>query len=183
MKRMKRVSLYALTLLLAAGCSSPIPELIRKPVTPEISVEQARRKPAELQGREVRWGGEIIEVENRRNDTLVETLAYPLSGSGRPDTDEPALGRFIARVAGFIDPAEYKAGRAFTVFGRLADTRTRSLGDYPYTYPVVDASTFYLWAEPPPERVDLYYPLYPWPPYGFGYYHWWYYPPRGPYRH
>ena len=167
---------WSLVLLLITGCSSPIPELIREPVEPRISVEQARRGSGDLDGRTVRWGGEIIEVENKRNETLVEALAYPLSGSGRPDKESSAQSRFIARIAGFIDPAEYKAGRSLTVYGKIGAKITRKLGEYPYTYPVVDASVFYLWPEEI-ERVDVYYPLYPWPPYVHGYY-WWYYPYR-----
>lgn len=163
-------------LLLVTGCTSQIPTLIREPVEPLISVEQARRSSADLEGRPVRWGGEIIEVENKRNETLVETLSYPLSGSGRPDREAASQSRFIARIPGFIDPAEYKAGRALTVYGKIGEKTTRKLGDYPYTYPVVNTSVFYLWPDEP-ERVDVYYPWYPWPHYPRAYY-WWYYPYR-----
>lgn len=161
-----------LLLSLLTGCSSAIPELIREPVDPKITVEQARRSTAALSGKEIRWGGEIIEVENRRRETLIEILSYPLSDSGRPNTKRSAESRFISRIPGFVDPAEYKKGRSLTVFGKLRERVTRSLGDYPYTYPVVDTSAFHLWPETEPERPRVYYPMHPWPLFPYDYYRW-----------
>ena len=164
-----------LLLLLSAGCSSTISDLIKEPAEPEITVEEARRGHAALKGKEVRWGGEIIDVENKRQETWIEILAYPLSSRGRPDADRSAQSRFISRIRGFVDPAEYKAGRWLTVRGRLDGRITRPLGEYPYVYPLVEASAFHLWPKPESEEPWIYYPLHPWPYHPYDYY-WWYRP-------
>ena len=44
----------------------------------------------------VEWGGVIVSLENLSNTTELEIIAYPLTHSGQPDTDEPPEGRFIA---------------------------------------------------------------------------------------
>jgi len=94
------------------------------------------------------------------------------SDSGVPSTDGAGLGRFIAEIAGFLDPAEYPRDRRITVAGRVTGTLTRSVGDYPYSYPVVAVTQYRIWAPPLPapywHRYPYYYgpPFYPW---GWGY--------------
>jgi len=56
------------------------------------------------------------------------------------------------RIAGFLDPAEYPRDRRITVAGRVTGTQIRSVGDYPYSYPVVAVTQYRIW----PRRSGAY---------------------------
>lgn len=98
-------------------------------------------------GQPVRWGGSILAVRNLPSHTEIEILARPLNADGEPRAAAKPLGRFIARVSGFLDPAEYPKDRRLTVSGPVSEVVVRNIGDYPYHYPVIDATHRYLWPE------------------------------------
>lgn len=151
---------FAFALVLAlTGCASQIPNAIRTAPARPLTVAQAQQAAAGIEGRRVRWGGSIVATVNLPQATEIEVLSRPLSRDGEPSTGSPGEGRFIARIAGFVDPAEYARDRGLTVEGPLLGLETRSVGEYPYAYPVVSAEARYLWPETPPEST---YP-YPWP--------------------
>ena len=133
-----------------AGCASQIPQPIRVAPTGPLTVAQVQQAPAPVEGRRVRWGGSIVATINQPQTTEIEVLSRPLSRDGEPSLWEPGEGRFIARIAGFVDPAEYAKDRALTVEGPLLRLETRNVGEYPYAYPVVAAEARYLWPEAPP---------------------------------
>jgi len=155
-------------LLLAAllvGCASTVPPSIRVAEPEALSLEQARARGEEAIGAGVRWGGRVLGVENRADETWVEVLALPLGWEGEPKTDSKALGRFLARVSGFLDPAVYAPDRRITVSGALDAPVTRPVGRFPYVYPVVRVREQYLREEPPPRE-----PRDPWcDPWGPGF--------------
>ncbi|MGH8545442.1 MAG: Slp family lipoprotein, partial [Gammaproteobacteria bacterium] len=81
-------------------------------------------------------------------------------------------------------PAVYRAGRQVTVYGVLKPPVNRTIGERPYTYPMVRAQKLYLWPDyreywrNRPYRYDpFYYPYYPYYPYWhrfrFGIHHGW----------
>ena len=82
-----------------------------------------------------------------------------------------ALGRFFARVAGFLDPAVYAADREVTVYGIVEEVVKRNIGEKPYSYPTVRSERLYLW----PVRLAVPYGYYPDP--------YWYDPFYYPYRY
>ena len=158
-----------LMLLLLGGCASQIPAVIKLPPKPDIGLDQVKRDIGPYQDQYVRWGGEIISVENREDTTLVEILANPLKSYGRPNPDNAYQGRFIARVAGFLDPEHYKKGRQFTVYGKVENIINSQIDQHPYNYPLVNAGAYYLWPE---YRYHRYaYPPYPYPYYYYGPYY------------
>jgi len=113
------------------------------------------------QGEVVRWGGEIINVDPRPEQTCFEILARELDGSARPVSRDPSDGRFLACRDGFYDPEEFKQGRNITVVGKLNGTERGKVGQFDYTYPKVAADTIYLW--PKRSYSDYPYPYYdPW---------------------
>jgi outer membrane lipoprotein len=175
---MTRLSLTgAAALLILAGCASPLPVALQEAPPNSPHVAQVRQDPGQYVGSQVRWGGEIEAIENRSSETWLEIVHRPLGSSGRPaDTDQSA-GRFLARVQGFLDPAVYTQGRDVTLGGVLAQPVTRSIGQFPYVFPVVDVNAMYLW----PPRVEPVYvypndpwwdPWYPWPYYRYPNYPW-----------
>jgi outer membrane lipoprotein len=166
--------LFAVVAILAlTGCASHLPQEIRIAPEPEFGVEAARQEPGRFLGQRVRWGGTILGVHNRPQVTEIEILARPLDPDGEPQAQAPGVGRFIAEVPGFVDPAEYPTDRRLTVAGKLDRMETRPVGEFPYRYPVVIAASLYLWSEPLPP--------YPYRhPYAWPWYDPWYYPGYGP---
>ncbi len=174
-----------LALLMVTGCASNVPMAIRSDVAHPIRIEQVRASPDRFVDVPVRWGGDIIAVENKERSTWVEVLGRTLQSDGRPKLDAVPEGRFLAVVPGFLDPAVYASGREFTVTGRVASLVVRKVGDFPYSYPLVETQAHHLW--PPRQEVrdpwddPFYYdPWYPW--YWDPYYRYPYYRhPRYPY--
>lgn len=158
-----------LVLWLISGCASKVPKLISQEPVPDIRITDVMPRTEAFNGRNVRWGGSILTVTNRPGDTEIEILARRLNRSGRPVEGDETQGRFLARVSGFLDPAVYAQGRLLTVYGTVAGSLSKPIGEKPYTYVKVEAQTLYLW---PPEPVYAY-PAYPYdyyPPYGYGFY-------------
>jgi len=167
--RYTRILFAIAIILLLAGCtSSPVPRAIGTVPKQSISVAQVQQQPDRFLKRQVRWGGTILRVRNRKQTTEIEVLSRPLGARGRPQEKEPGTGRFIALLAGFIDPAEYPEQRSLTVTGYPKRAETRPIGEYPYSYPVVAVEQLHLWPQPPPPRAS-YFHSDPW-------YHPWYYP-------
>jgi outer membrane lipoprotein len=168
-----RCGILLLTLLLSA-CASQVPQNIRKAPADNLSLEQVREHTADYLGRQVRWGGTIIETGNREATTLLTVLGRPLYKGGEPKFTDVSAGRFIAIVPAFLDPQVYASDRQVTFTGSLLRTETGKVGEYPYTYPVIQADAWYLWPEAT-ERPRGYPP--PWYPYGYPY------PYRYPHRY
>ena len=176
-----RTASLALALTLGqSGCASQVPKAIRTAPAAPVTVAQVQQAPTALQGRQVRWGGRIVDTLNLPATTEIEVLSRPLDEEGQPRADSAGEGRFIARIRGFADPMEYAKDRELTVAGPILGVETRKVGDYPYAYPVVEAQTRYLWPETPPLAAYPYPVPWGWPgygpwgwPYGPGFGPWW----------
>lgn len=169
--------------VLVAGCATyPLPPELRDPPTPDLSIAEVRAAPVQHAGQVVRWGGKILEVRNRPQVTEIEVLATTLGEDGVPQAGGGALGRFIGEIPGFLDPAEYPKDRQITVTGHVTGSRTRSVGDYPYSYPVVAVTHYRIWAPPVPDPYWHRHPYVgpPFFPWGWGY-PWYPWYPRSPY--
>lgn len=138
-----------LGLVLLAGCAAgPRFELagVDTALTPREAIGDIER----YRGRKVQWGGVIVSSHNLKDATQLEVLAYPLTDEGRPKTDEEARGRFLAMYPGYLETVDFAPGRLITIVGTLKGTRTGTVGEMPYTYPVVQMEQRRLWnaAEP-----------------------------------
>ena len=134
-----------LTLLLNA-CASQVPLLIREAPADSPSLAVARADAADYLGQQLRWGGTIIETGNRENATWLTVLGRPLYKDGEPESTDDSAGRFIAIVPEFLDPKVYAPDRRITITGTLLRTEDGKVGEHPYTYPVIQADAWYLWA-------------------------------------
>jgi len=155
--------------LLLTGCASNLPPSIRVDVGEPLTVDQVQKDPDGTLDKVVRWGGEILSVVNRPNYSDVVVLRRPLFDNGEPKPRGGEARRFVARLPGFVDPAEFKAGQRLTVSGRLDGLVTLRVGEYPYAHPVVRVAEHYRWGkyvEPPepPWYRDPFYcdPFWPW---------------------
>ncbi len=158
--------------LLLTACASNVPKELGENLPEAPTRGQVRSAPDDYRSQQVRWGGDILSVANLAGSTEVEVYGRPLYKDGEPAPDGGDGIRFLAKISGFLDPAQYKPGKRLTVRGRIAGVETRPVGEFPYIYPVVDAEFYHLWpAYEPPERVwarDPYYydPWWPWGPWG-----------------
>ncbi len=177
---MRIVFVFIPALILLGGCASNIPLEIREDITDKnISIKAASQNFEQNQGEPVRWGGTIAKVENNATDTWIEIVGRKLGSYGQPQSTDLTQGRFIARVDGFLDPAVYKIDRRITVYGKVESRVVRQIDDHPYTYPLINAQSHYLWSEYDHRRYYgyPYYPYYPyyhhpyWYRYHFGYRH------------
>jgi outer membrane lipoprotein len=151
----RHFAIAALAVGLASCASVPTPLQGQfAPVTPrDVATTGAT-------GEAVRWGGEIIKVEPKANQTCFEILARELDASARPVKRDPSGGRFIACRNGFYDPEDFARGRELSVTGHLDGVEQRKVGEFDYTYPRVAADTIYLW---PKRTMYANYPYYdPW---------------------
>lgn len=124
-----------LPVVIAACAPAPIyktgPEMVN--ATPD----QIAGSPNNFPQAQVIWGGEVIGVQNLADQTRIEVLAYPLDASQRPRLKEPATGRFLAEVPGFLEPMNFPRGALITVRGQFTGTQAEPVGHARYTYPVV----------------------------------------------
>lgn len=152
------------TLAAVLGACATVPA----PLQGQFSAVTPRDAAAgNAQGEAVRWGGEIINVDPRPDQTCFEILARELDSSARPVSRDPSDGRFLACRNGFYDPEEFKQGRHITVVGKLNGSEQGKVGQFNYTYPRVAADAVYLW--PKRSYANYGYPYYdPWMWGGYG---------------
>jgi outer membrane lipoprotein len=100
------------------------------------------------------WGGLIVMARNLKDSTQIEIVGYPLDDSNRPRRGDNPTGRFIALHSGYLETADYAPGREITVVGKMTGTRTGTVGEASYVYPVVEASRAQLWPKPGSERPE-----------------------------
>jgi len=151
------------TLLLAACASQPRPlqGTYSETVTPHAAMQ------SDGTGAQVRWGGRIVQVEPRANETCFEMISTRLTATGRPYwASDDTNGRFIACRAGFYDPAVFEVNREVTFTGRIDGYENRRIGEYDYRFPRIAADVVYLW--PKRDTVNLVTRPEPWPWWG-----WW----------
>lgn len=117
----------------------------------DVAVQPREAADGGHRGRSVAWGGTVVAVDNLRDRTRLEILAFPLDRDGYPRAEDKSTGRFLADHYGFLDPADYAPGRRVTVRGTLGAVEAGTVGDAPYRYPTVEAAEVRLWSE---EQAD-----------------------------
>lgn len=166
MKKLHAILIIAIALLTGCATQPPLP-LSQHPVA-QLTVAEVQSDPAQFKGREVRWGGTIVKVDNQPSQTWVEIAGQPLWDNGEPQAKSSSHGRFIASFAGFADPMVYSSGRLLTVVGQVTDVTTRPIGEYNYTFPVITVGGAHLWpieqeTSVSDDRVPLWWYYETWP--------------------
>jgi outer membrane lipoprotein len=147
-------ALFAIVaVLLASGCATPAFEVggdVDRVITPRAAAVE----PATARNRTVAWGGLIVSARNLKDSTQIEIVGYPLDDSNRPKRGADPIGRFISIHPGYLETADYAPGREITVLGTMSGTRTGTVGEATYVYPVVEASRAQLWPKPGADRSE-----------------------------
>lgn len=119
-------------------------------VTPAGVIEN----PAAVRNLSVAWGGVIISSKNLETVTQLEVLSYPLDDDFRPNKNAAPLQRFLVIQDGYLETANYAAGRSVTAVGYVDGTRKGSVGDSTYVYPVIKSSQVHLWPKRDPRSTE-----------------------------
>jgi len=168
-------ALFVLSLsILLSGCVS-IPTPLSVELSSAITIQQVQQNTVDFQGQTVRWGGIITKVINQEKETWVEVLALELTANAKPKLNRRnSSGRFIAKVSQFLDPEIYEDGYSITFVGKIADKIVGKIGEFKYTYPVIEVENHYLWPKVSYRRYPYitpgfwYYGISPYWGYGFG---------------
>jgi outer membrane lipoprotein len=142
---------FVLRLLLASSsCAAliacaPPPLYKTGPSMVAATPAQVATSPANFAGRHVVWGGSVVSVHNLADHSEIEILARPLDGSQRPRLQQPATGRFIAIMPGFVEPMDYPDGAPVTLRGTLDGSRDGMVGQAPYTFALVRGEAMHRW--------------------------------------
>lgn len=125
------------------GCATAPFDLsgVDETLTPDAALQQLET----VRGRRVAWGGTIINSRNLKDTTEIEVLGYPLARSGRPDLSAPPQRRFLVVRDGYLETADYRNGRVISAVGAIGGTRSGTVGEAPYVYPVLKADEITLW--------------------------------------
>jgi outer membrane lipoprotein len=132
---------------LALAACAPAPIYKVSPGTLNVIPMQVAHSPEQYAKGEVIWGGSVINVRNFPDHTEIEILGYPLDSSQRPQTKGQAIGRFVAVFPGYIEPINYPGGSLVTVSGELNGSRSDSVDQAAYVYPLVSVAQSHLWTD------------------------------------
>jgi outer membrane lipoprotein len=139
-----------------------------------LSLTQLRTTPEAYKDGIMMLGGDILRTRNLTEGTLLEVLQKPLDATDRLLDTDRIEERFMALCEGYLDLAVYSKGRQVTLVGRVLGTRTDTLGEITYVYPLLACLEVYL-LPPMPDMRTLYpydywwlwYSPYWWCPYPF----------------
>lgn len=131
--------------LLLSGCASGVPKEVVSKVTYYGDFAALQKSPDQYIGEFVILGGRIVEIRNDPPGSSIIAVQFPLDRSHRPRVNEPSQGRFLVRSETFLDPAIYTPGTLVSVAGTIAGKDVRSVGEYPYVYPVVRLTEIWKW--------------------------------------
>lgn len=150
---MEKLPLALSFFLLLSGCVTT-PPIDTAGTDGTLTPSQAVTNIDAARGRRVAWGGVVINTTNRKETTEIEVLGYPLDNGGRPDSTTAAQQRFLLVRSGYLESADYRAGRLVSAVGTITETRTEKVGEAPYTYPVLRTDQLYLWPSEEQRQSD-----------------------------
>ena len=110
-----------------------------------VTVSEVIERPELFLNEDIVWGGTVLKVENRSDETWIEIIQRPLGRNDYPDLSKRSNGRFLAVVPGFLDPLDYANGRSITINGIVNGKETRKISEADYTYPVIAVADHRLW--------------------------------------
>ena len=164
---MKRIVMLVVVLVAAASVSgcTVISQNRMDEAIKDVPFPQLLQNTDRYEGETVILGGRVIEVRNQADRTLVVVLQTPLGFGQEPKDADRSKGRFMLRSDQFLDPEVFEKGRPLTVAGRVVGTQRETIGEDPYTYPVLEVLEIHLWeTEEERYRNYPYHPYYPYYP-------------------
>ncbi len=121
------------------GCASGISQQARLQVNYHGSFLELQRNADEHNGKVAILGGKVIETVRSETASEITVLHLPLDWRNRPEDNDQSQGRYLIRSKEFLDPAIYAKGTLLTVVGRIHGSEVRSIGEFEYAYPIIEA--------------------------------------------
>lgn len=170
---MNRILFLSLSALIISACSN-VPKNIQSAPQSDIQLQDVVLNKISSTEQLVRWGGEIIDVENNNENSIIQVVEFPLNHYGKPNPTKASAGRFLAKTLNFVDPAVYKPGDLITIAGEYnAEESARMVGEKQVLMPIIDIIETYKWQPYQPLRQIIYYDPFYQPfnrfHYGYGY--------------
>jgi starvation-inducible outer membrane lipoprotein len=152
MTNFTKASFCISAILLLTGCASSnhqsrVPDQITIAPAIDVTYDDVIKNVPNHVCVNVRWGGQIIGVEDAGSPTRLTVLAYPLNRKGQPNNqrgEDFVGGRFIIETTAFDSE---KNNRFVTVYGRISDKEVLKNGHLTQTIPVVTAIESKEWTE------------------------------------
>jgi len=132
---------------LILGCAAGISQQARSQVTYNGSFAELQTAADEHMGEIVILGGKVIETKGYPTFSEIAVLQLPLGKRDLPLDGDRSDGRYLVRSEQFLDPAIYRQGSLLTVVGRLSGSEVRSIGEFQYVYPLVEAIEIKRWPQ------------------------------------
>ena len=125
----------------------------------QLTPAQARATPDRALGQKVLWGGVIVDSRNLKDHTRIEVVSYPLDRDLRPDIEARPGTRFLLENAGYLETADYAAGRELSTVGTVTGTVKGKIGEADYIYIRLRADQLHLWPKerPAPSEPQLHF--------------------------
>ncbi len=93
----------------------------------------------------IRWTGFVVDVENQKDYSCLIIIGKLADAYAKPSRQyRMDTGRFIACKPQFLDPASIK-NKPVTVIGHVKKVVTKNINNHPYSHPLIDAETIYVW--------------------------------------
>ena len=97
-------SMWLVFVMTLSACSTHIPPVIKQPLEGAPTIGEVRDKSAAYRTQTVRWGGIILDTENKQDGSSLIVVAFPLDDDGEPQVSDQSTGRFIALADEFLKP-------------------------------------------------------------------------------
>ncbi|WP_017445313.1 Slp family lipoprotein [Gayadomonas joobiniege] len=144
---MQKVNSFMILLgcLWLTACST-VPESLRVENDKNlVGYEKAIQNVNAVQGKQARWGGEIVAVKNGKDTTMLELIYFKNYASSKPIPSDDSLGRFRVYINKFVEPGIYKKGRLVSALGKIKGLESTKIGERDIKLPVLEQATIYLW--------------------------------------
>jgi outer membrane lipoprotein len=112
----------------------------------------------QYRGQTVILGGYVIDVQNRKDKSVMTALQVPLLTGEQPAPKDRSQGRLIITYKGFLDPEVYTKQRKITLAGKIIASSKDKPNAAPYPYLELEGLEIHLWP-----LVKEYWPAYPYP--------------------
>ncbi len=140
---MQRLFILFLGFLLTACASTPFSqEGVNRSLSPALANANAA-----YHGQTALWGGLIIQARNLKDKSEIEVLSYSLDADGEPNRNSEPQGRFFIEHDGYLETAQYAAGRWVSVLGTVKPPVTGKVGTADYTFAMIHSRQLHLWPE------------------------------------
>jgi outer membrane lipoprotein len=171
---MNKIILYGIAFFLLASCAHIISQEYHEQAVRDVSFRKMLASPDAYFNRIFILGGIIAGTTNIKGGSEIEVVQTPVNRYGSIIDPDISEGRFLIISKKQLDPLIYKKGRYITLAGKLTGTRTGSLVDVDFKYPLFEAEELYLWREE--RNYRPYYYDYYYEPFYYPYSYNWYYP-------